>query len=324
MIFNLLNIKRSIFFVKKYNNINGIFLLDKPKGFSSNFTLQKIKKIFFAKKAGYSGSLDPLVTGVLPICFGKATKFSECITNFSKEYHVIAYLGEKTSTCDIQGNILKTRLIKIHKNKIIKVLKNFRGIIYQIPSMYSALKHKGIPLYKYARRGIEIKRHPRKINIYKLKYIQFKYNFLELKVECSRGTYIRNLIDDIGEALGCGAHVVFLRRLKVGPYLVSNSISFSMINEILSNNSPIQNNTNKYFLYNYLFSIYSLVLHFPKINLSEKEGNEFRIGKTIMLSKKYNIGTFRVTSGFYNTFIGVGLVSVLGFLTRNRILSLNI
>ncbi|VFP88438.1 tRNA pseudouridine synthase B [Buchnera aphidicola (Cinara piceae)] len=244
----------------------GILLLDKPKGVSSNCILQQIKKIFFAKKVGYTGSLDPLATGMLPILFGHATKFSKYLTNSVKKYHVIAKLGEITTTGDLAGEVLETRAVCININYLIKILKNFIGVIYQVPPMFSAIKYHGIPLYKYARLGITIPRDKRKLIIYQLKFIKFIDCFLEFTVVCSKGTYIRSLVYDIGRNLHCGAHVIFLRRLRVGPYYSSQLVKLSDLYQIKK--MDIQQEY-KFCLFNilntFLLPISSVFLKYPLI-----------------------------------------------------------
>lgn len=207
--------------MKKYQprQIDGVLLLDKPIGISSNQALQKIKHLFQAKKAGHTGTLDVLASGLLIICFGKATKLASTLLNANKSYRVCAKLGIKTTTCDAEGKVLETKSTdKITRELIEEVLQKFRGEILQIPSMYSALKHQGTPLYKLARKGIEVKREPRKVNIYELKLLDWQKDLLKLEIVCSKGTYVRNLVDDIGASLGCGAYVTELRRLSVGKF----------------------------------------------------------------------------------------------------------
>jgi len=207
--------------MKKYypRQIDGVLLLDKPIGISSNQALQKIKHLFQAKKAGHTGTLDVLASGLLIICFGKATKLAGTLLNANKSYQVTAKLGIKTTTCDAEGEVVATKPTdKITEELIESVLQKFRGEIMQVPSMYSALKHKGTPLYKLARQGIEVERKARKVNIYKLELLDWHQDLLKLEVCCSKGTYVRNLIDDIGQALGCGAYVAELRRLSVGKF----------------------------------------------------------------------------------------------------------
>ncbi len=200
-------------------DIDGLILLDKPTGITSNRALQQVKHALHAKKAGHTGSLDPLATGMLPICLGQATKFSQFLLDADKTYRVTARLGIRTTTSDAEGEIVSQRDVPVLKTEVIeKKLTQFRGEISQVPSMYSALKHNGQPLYKYARQGIEVPREARNITIYRLELLQASANELELLVHCSKGTYVRTLVDDLGELLACGAHVVALRRLSVGQF----------------------------------------------------------------------------------------------------------
>jgi len=207
--------------MKKYESrqVDGILLSDKPIGISSNRALQKIKHLFQAKKAGHTGTLDVLASGMLIICFGKTCKLASKFLNMDKTYQATAKLGIKTTTCDAEGEILATKPTdKITKELIETTLQKFRGEIMQTPSMYSALKHKGTPLYKLARKGIEVERSPRQVNIYELRLLEWSKDILKLEVCCSKGTYIRNLVDDIGEVLGCGAYITELRRLSIGKF----------------------------------------------------------------------------------------------------------
>ncbi|MDE5285535.1 MAG: tRNA pseudouridine(55) synthase TruB, partial [Buchnera aphidicola] len=203
---------------EKKRHVHGLLLLDKPAGVSSNYVLQIVKSLFHAKKAGYIGTLDPLATGILPICFGESTKFAQYLTNSDKKYSVIAKLGEKTSTSDSYGNIIKKSPISFTSCQLDSCIKELTGLINQIPSMYSAIKHNGIPLYKYARCGLDISRKARKVYIYKIDSIKYQKNLISFNVFCSKGTYIRTLVEDLGEKLGCGAHVVFLRRLQIASF----------------------------------------------------------------------------------------------------------
>lgn len=199
--------------------ISGIVLLDKPTGMTSNKALQILKRIYQAKKAGHTGSLDPLATGMLPVCFGEATKYSQFMLDADKEYTATAKLGVKTDTSDSDGVVIQTKSVEnITAQKIENILKKFRGEIFQIPSMYSALKHNGQPLYQLARKGLEVERKARKINILALNLISFSGDELIIHVHCSKGTYIRNLVEDIGDELGCGAHVIALRRTAIGHF----------------------------------------------------------------------------------------------------------
>ena len=199
--------------------VNGVLLLDKHLGISSNKALQQVKNLYGAAKAGHTGSLDPLATGMLPICFGEATKISAFLLEADKRYRFTCQLGVTTATGDAEGDVLQTRdASKIKLADIERVVPDFVGDIDQIPPMYSALKHNGERLYKLAREGVEVERKPRTITIYDIIVHSLQGDLLDLEVECSKGTYVRTLAEDIGEVLGCGAHVSKLRRLSVGPY----------------------------------------------------------------------------------------------------------
>lgn len=218
---------------KKGRVVNGVLLLDKPVNISSNAALQEVKKIFYAKKAGHTGSLDPLASGMLPICFGEATKFSHYLLNADKSYLVTAKLGEVTTTADAEGAIVKQRPVPIFSAaQILSVLEKFTGAISQVPSMFSALKHEGKPLYELARQGIEVQRAPRPINIFSLKLLNQTADTIELHVHCSKGTYVRNLVEDIGEELGCGAHVSKLMRTHVGSYDKDQMVSMDTLHDL--------------------------------------------------------------------------------------------
>jgi tRNA pseudouridine55 synthase len=196
------------------SKVHGFLLLDKPTGMTSNAVLQKLKFLFSAKKAGHTGSLDPLATGMLPICFGEASKFSQYLLDANKCYQVTGLLGMRTTTADAHGEVIETcEDVNVSQKKLQEVVDTFQGQQDQIPTMYSALKHKGRPLYEYARAGIVIERKPRKIDIMAIDLLQFDGRHFKLFVKCSKGTYIRNLIEDIGFALGVGAHVTELHRV---------------------------------------------------------------------------------------------------------------
>ena len=205
----------------KGRNVNGIILLDKAKGESSNYALQRIKRLFHAKKAGHTGSLDPLATGVLPLCLGEATKISQFLLDSDKRYMAKVKLGERTDSGDSEGVVIDVqRRIDVDYDALVQTLTKFEGEIKQLPPMYSALKHHGVPLYKLARKGISIKRKVRAVTIHKIGLMNFDNNIAEMDVTCSKGTYIRTLADDLGQELGCGAHVIELRRLQAGVFSI--------------------------------------------------------------------------------------------------------
>ncbi len=202
---------------RRGRDVNGILLLDKEGGLTSNGALQQAKRLFAAAKAGHTGSLDPLATGVLPLCFGEATKISQFLLDADKQYRVTARLGQRTDTADSEGAVIEERPVpEIVAADFDASLDQFRGTIEQLPPMYSALKHKGTPLYKLARAGEEVERKRRRISIYHLELLSLEPDAFTLEVHCSKGTYIRTLVDDIGELLGCGAHVTALRRTRAG------------------------------------------------------------------------------------------------------------
>jgi len=211
-------------------NINGILLLDKPIGLSSNAALQKVKRLFRAKKAGHTGSLDPLATGMLPICFGQSTKLAQGFLALDKIYVVTGQLGTKTTTGDVEGEVVETKAVP-EQLSLEKTLDLFRGEITQIPPMYSALKHQGQPLYKLARQGITVEREPRSQTVYQLDLIEYNPENLTLKLKicCSKGTYVRTLIEDIAEALGTVGHVIELRRIQVGDFQEADMLTLETL-----------------------------------------------------------------------------------------------
>jgi len=212
--------------------ISGVLLLDKPIGISSNGALQHAKRIYRAAKAGHTGNLDPIATGLLPICFGEATKFSQFLTDSDKRYEARIKLGQTTDTGDAEGQILETKPVLVSLSQIEAVLKRFAGAIEQTPPMYSALKHQGRPLYDYARKGVVIERAARRVTIHELVLLGFEGDVLNLDVTCSKGTYIRVLAEDIGKALGCGAHMTGLRRTQVGGFSIGEAVTLDKLEAI--------------------------------------------------------------------------------------------
>jgi len=206
--------------VKRSNrDVDGILLLDKPRGLTSNQALQQVKHIFQARKAGHTGSLDPLATGMLPICLGEATKFSGFLLDADKYYHAVCQLGVRTDSADADGQVISERpLLDITEQRLLDVLRQFTGPLMQIPPMHSALKRDGTPLYKLAHQGISIEREPRAVTVFDLNLVRWQTDVMEIAIHCSKGTYVRTVVDDIGETLGCGAHIIALRRTAVGPF----------------------------------------------------------------------------------------------------------
>jgi tRNA pseudouridine55 synthase len=213
--------------------VHGVLLLDKPLGLSSNNALQKAKWLLQAEKAGHTGTLDPLATGVLPLCFGAATKFSQLQLDADKTYEAVARLGVKTSTGDAEGDVIQTRPVGVTVDDVAAIQAGFTGAILQTPPMYSALKKDGRALYEYARAGIEVERVARAVTIYELNmalsHVNHEYFAIKIVVKCSKGTYIRTLAEDIGEALGCGAHLTALRRIETGGFHAAQCVSLEAL-----------------------------------------------------------------------------------------------
>ena len=218
---------------RKGRAIDGILLLDKPLEISSNQALQKVKRAFLAAKAGHTGALDPLATGMLPVCLGEATKFSQFLLDADKTYIVTAKLGVRTTTSDADGEVVDTRDVNVTSQQLNDACETFRGPIKQVPSMFSALKHQGKPLYHYARQGIVIERPARDITIFSLVITRFEGDEVDMKVHCSKGTYIRSLVDDLGQLLGCGAYVSKLHRTNVADYPSEKMVTFEMLETLL-------------------------------------------------------------------------------------------
>jgi len=206
-----------------------VLLLDKPLGMTSNDALQKARRLYDAAKAGHTGTLDPLATGLLPLCFGEATKFAGELLDADKTYRASVQLGVTTDTADAAGQVLETRPVTVTEAQLETALERFRGEIEQVPPMYSALKRAGRPLYEYARAGIEVERAPRRIRIYELKLAAWHGDRCELEVSCSKGTYVRTLAADLGAVLGCGAHLAALRRTRIGSLDVAAAVGLDTL-----------------------------------------------------------------------------------------------
>ncbi len=219
---------------RKGRAVNGVLLLDKPYDMSSNHALQKVKRIYFAQKAGHTGALDPLATGMLPVCLGEGTKFSQFLLDTDKTYIVTAKLGIRTTTSDADGEIVSEKPVNVSEEQLMSAVDTFRGDSKQVPSMYSALKYQGQPLYKYAREGIEIEREARDITVFRLDVLRFEDDEVDMEIHVSKGTYIRTIIDDLGELLGCGAHVAMLRRVAVGGYPRDKMVTLEQLDALLA------------------------------------------------------------------------------------------
>jgi tRNA pseudouridine55 synthase len=219
-------------FKRTKRNVNGVLLLDKPLGFSSNQALQKVKWLYQAAKAGHTGTLDPLATGLLPICLGEATKFAQYVTDADKTYFATIKLGATTTTGDAEGEVLTTAPVNVSEAQFKQICQQFIGDISQMPPMYSALKFEGRALYEYAREGVYIARQSRLIHISDIAVESFDADIAQITVVCSKGTYIRTLAEDIGNALGCGAHLIGLRRTETAGYLLPNAITIEQLESL--------------------------------------------------------------------------------------------
>ena len=290
-------------------DIDGLLLIDKSHGLSSNQIVSKIKFLFTPKKVGHTGTLDPMATGLLPICLGEATKFSSYLLNADKTYEALIQLGYKSSTGDSEGKIIKQDIKNLPSlNLVKKALQKFKGQIYQTPPMYSALKHKGKPLYLYAREGLEIKRTKRKIMIHSIEVLDFYEDKLKLKIECSKGTYIRTLAEDIGAKLNVGAYLLELERTNIGHLNLEKALKIEEIEKLKDENKP-----------EILLPMETLLNSFKKMKLKIKEENALRDGKIIKKTKSLS-GYYRLY-GKGNKFIGLGEVDEIENLKVKRLIS---
>ena len=286
---------------KRGRDIHGVFLLDKPQGMSSNDIMQKVKRIFQANKAGHTGALDPLATGMLPICLGEATKFSQFLLDADKRYLVTAKLGERTDTSDAEGQIVETRDVNVKTPEILTSLEQFRGDILQVPTMFSALKYNGKPLYEYARQGITVEREARPITIFELNFIEYNAPYLTLEVHCSKGTYIRTLVDDLGEALGCGAHVTMLRRTAVADYPTEKMLDWHTL-QSLAEQQDLS------LLDALLLPMDTAVAKLPALTLNESQTQGIGFGQRVKFDNPNRLqGQVRLFS-HENRFLGVAVI----------------
>ncbi|MCP1065303.1 tRNA pseudouridine(55) synthase TruB [Serratia symbiotica] len=287
-------------------DIHGVLLLDKPQGLSSNDALRKVKRLYNANRAGHTGTLDPLATGMLPICLGEATKFSQFLINSDKHYRVIAKLGQRTDTSDADGQVVQQRPVSFTQAQLDVALDYFRGDLRQVPSMYSALKYQGKKLYEYARQRIEVPREARSITVYQLQVIRCEGNELELEIHCSKGTYIRTIIDDLGEILGCGAHVIYLRRLQVATYPIERMVTLEQLNALLARTQAIALDE---LLDPLLMPMDRPVENYPEVNLLPVVAGYVKQGQPVQVAGAPYSGIVRITEGEKRKFIGVGTIT---------------
>lgn len=299
---------------KRGRPVDGVLVLDKPQGCTSNEILQRVKRMFGADKAGHTGSLDPLATGVLPLCFGEATKFSQFLLDADKAYVVKAKWGEKTNTADADGEVIETCSTEdLTREALLATLPRFMGEIEQIPSMYSALKHNGQPLYKLARQGVEVEREARKITIHQLDLLDCDASYFSLFVRCSKGTYIRNLVEDIAEAMGNLAHVVELRRTQAGAYTLEQAVTVEQLVEALEAGGHKA-------LDAFLLPLGSSADHWPALQLTENTAFYLRNGNPVQVSGAPTQGWVKLV-GPEQEFIGVGEIEDDGKVAPRRLVS---
>lgn len=302
---------------KKRVPVHGVLLLDKQVGVSSNDALIKAKWLLSALKAGHTGTLDPFATGLLPLCFGEATKFAQDLLDADKTYETVVHLGITTNTGDTEGETIATAAVDVTRAQIDAVLEQFRGDILQVPPMYSALKRDGKPLYEYAREGITLEREARPVTIHLLEFVAYQAPFLTLRVRCSKGTYIRVLGEDIGAALGCGAHLNALRRIQVGDLFINSAIT---IEQLAATEEGARSAL--------LAPVDALLTSFPALYLSEELARRFLHGQRLALGKEDIVvpaeqGRVRVYREADKALLGTGLLQEFSILAPERLISTN-
>jgi len=294
---------------KKWRVIDGVLMLDKPGGMTSNAALQAARRLHSAAKAGHTGTLDPMATGLLPVLFGEATKFSHMLLDADKTYRATLRLGINTSTADVEGEIVREREVTCSAAEVHAACVRFLGSIEQVPPMYSALKHEGRALYDYARQGIEIKREARAVTIHELDVECIELPEVQLRVRCSKGTYIRTLAEDIGEVLGCGAHLIALRRLATGPLSLESAVTLDALGELEEAARVAR-----------LLPPDSLLAHLPRLELDGALEERFSHGNAVSCAGIDNDlrGEVRVYGA---VFMGLGRIDDDGILRAIRLVS---
>ncbi|MDP2760379.1 MAG: tRNA pseudouridine(55) synthase TruB [Sideroxyarcus sp.] len=287
--------------------LDGVLLFDKPLQLSSNIALQKVRRLCRAEKAGHTGTLDPLATGLLPICFGEATKFTHALLDADKRYLATLRLGQRTSTGDAEGEIVEQRAVAVSADQLRQVLAAFTGEIQQLPPMYSALKHQGRPLYEYIRKGETVERAARPVVIRELTLQRWAGDELVLDVLCSKGTYVRTLAEDIGEALGCGAHLIGLRRSGIGDFSLDDARTLPQLEAM----DEAQRDA-------CLLPLDSLVLNLPKLEVDAIQAGRLAQGQRLAMQDEYADGRRRMYVA--EDFIGLGDLTA-GRLSPSRLLS---
>jgi tRNA pseudouridine55 synthase len=299
-------------FKRVKRNINGVLLLDKPIGFSSNQALQKVKWLFQAAKAGHTGTLDPLATGLLPICLGEATKFAQYVTDADKTYIATVKFGATTTTGDAEGEVIETRDVHFTRQQLETACQSFLGEISQVPPMYSALKFEGKALYEYAREGVDIERQSRVVTISNITITQFDKDVAIITVKCSKGTYIRTLAEDIGNTLGSGAHLIGLRRIETAGYELADAITIEQLEEKIKG-TPIDA------LHSLLLPIDSAIAYLPAVTLNADAAHYLMQGQAVWLSGKIPHGEIRLFDE-NSRFLGLGFLQEDGKIAPKRLM----
>jgi len=286
----------------KWRSVDGIVLLNKPIGLSSNQALQRVRRLYRAEKAGHTGALDPLATGMLPLCLGEATKFSQFLLDADKRYITCIQLGKRTTTGDREGDVLTDEAIPtLTDEELESVLERFRGEIEQIPPMYSALKHEGKPLYEYARQGIVIERKRRRVTISNLTLVSRTEDTLTLDIQCTKGTYIRTIGEDIGEALGCGAHLHSLHRVSTAGYSSEGMLTLEEFERITEQGEAE--------LDAYLMTMDTAVEHLNRVELLPEETREMLFGRSVNNLTSFIDGSLvRLYDQVSQRFLGLGVL----------------
>lgn len=297
---------------KKGRDITGIVIIDKPTGHSSNHILQRVKRLFDAKKAGHTGSLDPLATGVLPVCLGDATKLSSYLLDADKQYLVTCQLGIVTDSGDSDGNVINEMPVpEFNEDTLSQVTQQFLGEIEQVPPMFSALKHQGQPLYKLARQGIDVERKARRIFIYAIDIIDCQSDRFTLSVRCSKGTYIRTLVEDISHALGTGGHVIMLRRTAVAGYDLSEAITVETLQEMADKDGFVTLDAS-------LQQAEDALTDWPAIVLDEEGTKSIGFGQSVTVQTPFKSANVRLFN-MNNQFLGLGEMSAEGVVAPKRL-----
>lgn len=293
----------------QYRDIDGVLILDKPSGCSSNQALQQVRRLYRARKAGHCGSLDPLATGVLPLCLGQATRFSSYLLGASKTYRASARLGQTTSTGDAEGEVLDRRPVEVEREQLQAVLEQFRGIIEQVPPMYSALRHEGKRLYQLAREGQQVERQSRRVEIHALELLSLESDQFDFEVCCSKGTYVRTLAEDIGNALGCGAHLTALRRTAVDRLSLRDAVGMEQLAEADEGR-----------LDELLLPVSVALGQFAELRLDPESSRDMVHGRRVKLDPSTAAGLYRLISAD-GVFIGLGEVDANAELAAKRLMN---